>query len=296
MVNVSKRTRKAALEIGVPVERDFPSEPAGLHTWLRCMRLHQWSKNLLLFVPLLLAQVQRSGRLRAGRGLLRVWLRRLGHLPGQRSQRSQGRSRPSHQATSAGERRSRAMPALSGAGADRRRSIGGAALGLALRWSAGLYLAISLSYSLHLKTVPIFDVFLWQPLHASRPHGPVLIAGNSPWLLVFTMFSFFSLSMAKRHLEIVRAPGTAGPAARPRLRGERCAPDLVLRRLVQPCAILILFFYVTNDAYSTNLYPILLAVADRGLGLSLVARIWLLTHRGELNDDPVLFAVRDPLS
>jgi hypothetical protein len=106
--------------------------------------------------------------------------------------------------------------------------------------------------------------------------------------------------MAKRHLEIVRAPeaGRAGGMIAGRGYVESDAP-LTLSFGVSSslCAILILFFYVTNDAYSTNLYA-----HPHWLWLIAVwvflwfARIWLLTHRGELNDDPVLFAVRDPLS
>ena len=57
------------------------------------------------------------------------------------------------------------------------------------------------------------------------------------------------------------------------------------------CAILILFFYVTNDAYSTRAYAHPHWLWLMGLWVFLwFARIWLLTHRGELNDDPVLLA------
>ena len=175
-------------------------------------------------------------------------------------------------------------------------------LGLAFGGLLVLYVAMTLAYSLHLKTVPIFDAFILGSLYTLRVlMGSVLIhVTNSPWLLSFTMFSFFSLSMAKRHLEIVRAPEAARAGGKIAGRGyvESDAP-LTLSFGVSSslCAILILFFYVTNDAYSTNLYAHPHWLWLIGVWVFLwFARIWLLTHRGELNDDPVLFAVRDPLS
>ena len=180
--------------------------------------------------------------------------------------------------------------------------IGGALLGAAFGGLLALYIAMTLSYSLRLKMVPIFDVFLLGSLYTLRVlMGSVLIdISNSPWLLSFTMFSFFSLSMAKRHVEIVRAAKMDPPGGKIAGRGyvTSDAPlTLSFGVAASLCAILILFFYVTNDAYSTRAYAHPHWLWLIGLWVFLwFARIWLLTHRGELNDDPVLFAVRDPLS
>ena len=86
--------------------------------------------------------------------------------------------------------------------------IGGALLGAAFGGLLALYIAMTLSYSLRLKMVPIFDVFLLGSLYTLRVlMGSVLIdISNSPWLLSFTMFSFFSLSMAERGVDAFSEP------------------------------------------------------------------------------------------
>jgi hypothetical protein len=128
--------------------------------------------------------------------------------------------------------------------------------------------------------------------------GSVLIqVSTSPWLLSFTMFSFFSLSMAKRHVEIIRAQATAPADGKIGGRGYLVtdAPlTLAFGVSSSLCAILILYLYVTNDAYPIGAYAHPYWLWLIGVWVFLwFARVWLLTHRGELNDDPVLFAVRD---
>src|SRR5262249_34101412 len=54
LVGVSPGTAES-IRGAVPVEREFPGESAGIAAWLRALRVHQWLKNLLLFVPLLTA-------------------------------------------------------------------------------------------------------------------------------------------------------------------------------------------------------------------------------------------------
>ena len=55
VVGASPATRRVAERLGPPIEREFPPARRSLRDWIRALRLHQWSKNLLLFVPLLLA-------------------------------------------------------------------------------------------------------------------------------------------------------------------------------------------------------------------------------------------------
>jgi hypothetical protein len=59
-------------------------------------------------------------------------------------------------------------------------------------------------------------------------------------------------------------------------------------------ATILLFLYVANDAYPRSQYP----SPDWLFGMAFVvflwtARIWLKSHRGRLDDDPVVFALRD---
>jgi 4-hydroxybenzoate polyprenyltransferase len=306
IVGASPATHRAAERLGPAIEREFPAPRRSLRDWIRALRLHQWSKNLLLFVPLLLAHKYNdlAAFQQVVAGFIALGCVASGtYLINDLSDLRADRAHPTKRFRLVARGDLGAMPALLLALALIVGGlIGGAAVGLAFGGLLVLYVAMTLAYSLHLKTVPIFDAFVLGSLYTLRVlMGSVLIhVTNSPWLLSFTMFSFFSLSMAKRHLEIVRAPATGRAGGKIAGRGyvESDAP-LTLSFGVSSslCAILILFFYVTNDAYSTNLYA-----HPRWLWLIAVwvflwfARIWLLTHRGELNDDPVLFAVRDPWS
>jgi hypothetical protein len=123
-------------------------------------------------------------------------------------------------------------------------------------------------------------------------------AESSAWLLVFSMFLFGSLSLAKRYTEIsrMREHGHRKTSGRGYL-----ADDAVLVLTMGVAsgigAIVIMVLYLINDAFGADFYiePALLWSFPAILFLW-ISRIWLLSSRGELNDDPVAFAVRDRTS
>ncbi len=55
LVGTSEATRRAAQSLKTEIEHDFSTERIGFGTWIKALRIHQWSKNFLLFVPLILA-------------------------------------------------------------------------------------------------------------------------------------------------------------------------------------------------------------------------------------------------
>jgi 4-hydroxybenzoate polyprenyltransferase len=94
----------------------------------------------------------------------------------------------------------------------------GAALGLgaillntAFTWALALYVAIATWYSLRLKKVAIFDVFVLSSFYTLRIWAGALITGTplSQWFLGFSLFFFLSLAMAKRYSELVHAAALA---------------------------------------------------------------------------------------
>lgn len=306
LVGASASVRRAAERLGRPIEREFPAERRTARDWIRALRLHQWSKNLLLFVPLLLSHSY--GDL-AAFGLAIGGFLALGcvasgtYLINDLSDLEADRAHATKRFRLVARGSLGALPALLLAlvlivGG----LIGAAFLGKAFCGLLTLYIVLTLSYSLHLKTVPIFDAFLLGSLYTLRVlMGTVLIqVMTSPWLLSFTMFTFFSLSLAKRHLEIIRARDSGSSGGKIGGRGYLVsdAPlTLAFGVSASVAAILILFLYVTNDAYPIGAYAHPSWLWLIGVWIFLwFARIWLLTHRGELNDDPVLFAVRDPWS
>jgi 4-hydroxybenzoate polyprenyltransferase len=177
----------------------------------------------------------------------------------------------------------------------------GLALTAALSWATCavllLYLALTLAYSLRVKTVPFLDGLTLATLFTTRLGLGVVAADAppSPWLFVFSMFLFASLSYAKRHTEISRAierkaAGLSGRGYRP----VDATMVLTVGLAAGVGAVLIMVLYIVEDAFRNSFY------GSTGwlwgfppLVFLFVIRIWLVTARGEMMDDPVVFAIRD---
>jgi 4-hydroxybenzoate polyprenyltransferase len=151
--------------------------------------------------------------------------------------------------------------------------------------------------------VPVLDAFTIGTLFTLRLMLGVAAArlAWSAWLLTFSMFFFFSLTMAKRHTELLRmgetAPGDQGVAHG---RGY-ASSDKDITFAFGVCAamasILILALYLIDEVFPAALYslPGFLWLGPAAVFLW-VSRIWVLAHRGRMNDDPVVFALTDKVS
>jgi 4-hydroxybenzoate polyprenyltransferase len=161
------------------------------------------------------------------------------------------------------------------------------------------YALLTLAYSWRLKQMVLLDVFLLAGFYIIR-----LVAGHeatgipySAWLLVFAMFIFLSLALVKRFRELqgLRQRNHANAAGR----GYR-AEDLELVATLGTSsgwlAALVLALYVNSqEVRALYAHPtILLLVCP--LLLFWVSRVWLIAHRGAMNDDPVVFAIKDWVS
>lgn len=163
-----------------------------------------------------------------------------------------------------------------------------------------LYLAVALSYTFYWKRVPIADIFVIAILFTLRIALGILILDVriSPWLLVFSMFVFISLSAAKRHTELLRTKGSRNQAIPGRGYVREDRPLLLAFGIAAMLgAVLINVQYLLTDAFPRTVYSntdwlwIIPPVIFLFLG-----RVWLLSHRGQLLDDPVAFALRDRVS
>lgn len=301
-VATSPSVDRALAKLGILIERSFPAPRAGLAVWLRLFRTHQWSKNLLLFVPLALAH--RYGEVTAILQVLLAFLcmglvasatyivNDLSDLDADRLHASKKRRPLASAAISvqAGVLAAALLGLLGMVGAvllDR---------GFAL-WLL-LYVTLTLSYSLRLKAIALLDVFVLSLLYTLRIVMGVAIVDvtPSPWLLVFSFFFFFSLSMAKRHVEIERA-FARGETGRIKGRGYTAMDGpltLSLGTSSSAIAVTLLFLYVAQDAYPAGYYRAphwLWAISP--LVFLWSTRIWIKSHRGRLDDDPISFALRD---
>lgn len=160
-----------------------------------------------------------------------------------------------------------------------------------------IYLATSLAYSFGLKRAPLLDSFTLAALFTIRLGMGTLAAQCTPsaWLYMESMFLFSSLSFAKRYTELLRI--IEREKTQIDGRGYRAADaPLVLGFGVASAlgATLIMILYIINDAFTQAFYGRAIWLWGFPAAIYLfLSRIWLVCHRGELDDDPVAFAIRD---
>jgi 4-hydroxybenzoate polyprenyltransferase len=157
-----------------------------------------------------------------------------------------------------------------------------------------LYLVGSLSYSMVFKSKVIVDVIVLASLYTHRvlSGGVATDVKISAWLLAFAMFMFCSLAFVKRYVELKMA----SHAGRLINRGYRTG-DLEMVASMGPTsgylAVLVFCLYIHD--------PVVIARYDVPWVLWFVApvvlywisRIWVLAHRGEMQEDAVKFALHD---
>jgi 4-hydroxybenzoate polyprenyltransferase len=279
--------------------------PSMLMAMLKAMRLHQWMKNMLVFVPLMAAHqyadVQRDVLALMAFVIFSltassVYL--LNDLVDVQDDRHHDRKRS----------RSFASGALS--------LVTGwlawpvlllVAVGLSLCFmpvlfsvSLGVYFVMTVAYSLYLKQLAVVDVLTLAGLYTLR-----LIAGAAAvgvaasfWLLLFSMFIFLSLALIKRYSELKAARDAGKTGA---LRGRGYEPsDLELVSSLGGSAgfiaVLVLALYI-QDGHAAQLYatPQLIWLACPVM-LFWISRAWLIAHRGRMHDDPIVFALKDKVS
>ena len=180
-------------------------------------------------------------------------------------------------------------------------------VGLALAVPLGLefallmlgYFAATTAYSLVLKRRMLVDIFTLAGLYTMRIVAGGLATGIplSVWLLAFSIFFFFSLAAIKRQAELV--DNISALETSPRGRGYVPA-DLPLIAIMATASgyvsVLVMALYVSSAAV-TELYN--QPAALWGICLVLfywISRMEMVTHRGGMNDDPIVFAVKDRIS
>jgi 4-hydroxybenzoate polyprenyltransferase/phosphoserine phosphatase len=273
-----------------------------LRTWINALRGHHWAKNLLLFLPLALSHnlaVEPVLRTLAGfalYGLCASGLYILNDLLDLHSDREHPwkKERP----FAAGD-----ISIPEGVLVSLILLSSALGLGFLLDLQFGLvllgYAILTMLYSFFLKRIALIDVFVLSSFYSFRILAGALISGTplSQWFLAFSMFFFLSLAMAKRYSELLNAGDLvrAGNSGRGYHTGDR---ELLLALGVGASfsAVVIFSLYVHSPdvrlLYSSPEVLFLLCP----IVLYWLSRTWLLAHRGELKEDPVTLAIRDPVS
>jgi len=303
LVAPSPATVRRANGLGVPTSI-LAARTASWRAALKALRPYQWVKNALLFVPLILAHTLGDAERWLGTALAFVcfscvasatyiWNDLL-DIEADR-QHPRKRHRPFAAAT---------LSIPTGFGLSLALLLGGlgASAAFAPAPVTGMvltYLLLTTSYSFYFKEQLFIDVLILAGLYTLRvlAGGVAAAVPVSPWLLAFSLFFFLSLAFAKRYAELL------GAQASQRERLERRSYEVGDIGLVETLgatagylSVLVLALYV-NGAGQSGLYSdagLLWAVCP--IMLFWVTRIWFLARRGELQDDPVLFATTDPVS
>lgn len=303
-VDKGERRRRSIEKMGVPVAHSFERPKAGIGAWLKALRIHQWAKNALIFFPAILAMriIDPEILLKLVLGLPLLGLMASGtyilndllDLGADRAHRSKFK-RPFASGHLKLWQGFVAAPALIIAGL-----AGGFVISPAFALTQILYLLVTLSYSLLLKRAALADTIALSFLYTLRLIMGAVLAGVAltQWLLVFSMFLFVSLSLAKRHVEVLAKAQAGGRFVANRgYRAEDVGLTLGLGLATATAAPLILVLYIIDSAWPSGLYQMPEALWAAPVLLSLwLMRVWLLANRGDLHDDPVVFAVKDPQS
>jgi 4-hydroxybenzoate polyprenyltransferase len=317
VANPDRALRAGMKRIGTTAVASFNDRESGLRSWLKAIRLHQWAKNTLIFVPLLLAHQWNPGTFAgAGTAFLSFCLCAsatyiINDLLDLEADRRHPRKR--HRPFAAGD-----LSAIAGVWMVVLLLVVAVALAVSLPYivqampgSYGLfkpysflgwlafYTVTTLSYSLYLKRKLLLDVFVLSGLYTVR-----LLAGSaatglvfSPWLAGFSVFFFLSLAFVKRfsELEGLRERGVAVTNGR----GYFVSDLEQLRALGTGAAyasVVVMILYITNSADSVLYsHPTRLWLVVPVLLLWL-SQVWMLASRGDMHDDPVVFAITDKRS
>ncbi len=301
LVNVSENLLGVATRI-TRVEQVFHDQKKGIKPYLEALRLHQWLKNLLVFVPLVMAHrfvepalIVKNLIAFLAFGLCASSAYLLNDLIDLSADRHHPRKKK--RPFAAGD----VSPLL---GLFMSPGLLGLSLLVSLVlpshfiWMLVIYYLLNLGYSFYFKQVALLDVILLAGLYTMR-----IMAGSasidiwpSSWLLAFSTFIFLSLALVKRYDELVIMNAETGKV---RVRGYQIIDKELLASLGSGSgyvAVLVLAIYISTGKaevlYTRHHFIWLLCP----LLLYWISYIWLIAHRGAMLDDPLVFTLKDRVS
>ncbi|MCC7049771.1 MAG: UbiA family prenyltransferase [Alphaproteobacteria bacterium] len=270
---------------------------------LRAARPYQWVKNLLVFVPIVTAHAlsdlsawRRAILAAMAFSLVASAIYVINDISDLDADRRHPRKRKRPFASGAAPIHAAILmpPVLLLAGCS--LAVGAGVLPLLL-----LYGAVSIGYSIWLKQYPLVDLFVLAGLYTIRLYAGGEASGYhvSAWLLAFSSFFFLGLAAVKRAAEILPLARAGGGKATISRRGYTALDgDFIMMLGVAASFVgtLVLALYVQSDwmqGRQGSPGPIWLVVP---LLLFWQCRIWLATARGDMDDDPIIYAARDWVS
>ena len=302
VVNANKKIQEKAAEV-TTISENFPSEKILFFVWIKALRLHQWVKNLLLFVPIITAhQIDNFQSLYTlilafvSFGLCASSVYITNDLLDLESDRKHPRKRNRPFAAAK-------LPISSG--------VLLAPVLLVISFSLGaivstnilivltIYFSLTTLYSFLLKRIILIDTLTLALLFTLR-----IIAGAAAitipmsfWLMAFSVFIFLSLALIKRYAELIVQAEAGNNSSHGR--GYKVADTSIVQTLGVSAgyiSVLIIALYVhSKDVISLYALPEAIFLALPVL-LFWISWVWLKANRGEMHDDPIVFAAKDKAS
>jgi 4-hydroxybenzoate polyprenyltransferase len=170
-------------------------------------------------------------------------------------------------------------------------------LGAAFAGVLAAYVLLMIAYSVRLKHVVVLDAMLLAAGYSARvAAGAAAVAIRpSTWLIAFSLCLFYSLALIKRYAELTHNRDRQGPSAHARGYEAVDLPIVATFGIASGyLAVLVLALYLTSSGTSSRLYsrPSFIGLTG-GLLLYWISYLWLVANRGQMPEDPVLFALRD---
>ncbi|GHD61782.1 membrane protein [Thalassobaculum fulvum] len=293
--------RRDEVAARAPIEAEFGTPPRLGRALFKALRPHQWAKNALVLLPLLLTRSYELPAVLVA-ALATIALFSLAasgtYLLNDLLDLSADRTHPSKRDRPLA---SGALPIPIGLVLSPLLIAVGLAGTLLVDPDVFLalvaYLGLTLAYSFGLKTQPVVDVLTLGSLFTLRLlAGHLLVDGGVPaWLLVFCMAFFTSLALVKRLTEVrgLEERGVVSIPGRGYHAGD--GPFVLALGLTAGISSVFIFiiYLVADPLHAVRLAdPEWLWVVPAVLGWW-VPRVWLLASRGEMHDDPVVFALKD---
>ena len=298
-VDASAPLRKAVEAISSDF-RHLQTEQRKWATYLKALRPHQWLKNTLVFLPAVAAQS----------GSVEIWtnsvlafiafsliassvyiLNDLADLSADRAH-PRKRNRPFA---------SGAVPLSHGAVMSFGLWLAGILTALAIGRPEFLvllfgYYALTVAYSFSLKRRLMIDIFLLASFYSLRVLAGGIASGLvlSEWLLAFSIFIFLSLAALKRQAELTDGVATGRAQATGRAYHVDDLPIVTMMAIGSGyVSVLIMALYISTPMVQSH-YNTPQAL----WGICLVLLYWvshmvMTAHRGNMDDDPIVFAMRD---
>ncbi|MDP3561781.1 MAG: UbiA family prenyltransferase [Legionellaceae bacterium] len=303
LVNTSSRLlRKVSRNISV--SKVIPRQKLSMRAWFKAIRVHQYAKNILVFIPLLASHaiINAPAILHTVLGFICFSLTASSvYLLNDLLDLKEDRAHPTK------SKRAIASGMLS---IPKASMLSLACLTIAISASfflppafqavLAIYYVLTLAYSFQLKQIVLVDVIVLSILYTLRIVAGIALLVEvtySPWLLLFSMLFFLSLAFLKRVSEL----HLLDKKGHKQLLGRNYHTiDLLVFATFGIVSgfmsILVFTLYLSSDV-AIRLYhhPQLLLLIYPFM-LYWLCRIWLLAMQGKVHDDPVLHALRDKTS